>query len=369
MMCMQRYQLFLRGLLATVLLAGACACNWAQGAKAAITTAAPAIPVAGTTLIDHLKLLGGEIRTLPTVPRVGAWSLVIGQPESSTEGAGIEIDKAGQAVIYPTTGLLTGPVGTIDFSVLPLAALDPADTKTRVLLDSWPTGGPARYLLTLTGAKLTLALTDDNNKTKTIEGTVNWAAKSFHKITILWDDTDLSLLIDGALFGKADKAGLPAREPLGISLGNARDFQGPANLAVSDLRLSTAREAFAAASTQRAADNTPNDELTLKMAQGYDRRLYPLLERLRQQNVGEVAFAYALAYADIGDTDRAMQAVTPIARDANNALYEQAVFLRAELLGAQHDYTDAYEQLQVLTGSKDDHDQRARAGETGGDVV
>ncbi len=290
---------------------------------------------------------------MPTLPRVGAWGLVIGQPDVSMEGAGIEIDKPGQAVIYPTTGLLDRPDG---HHRLFRAAPDDASTRRRpkrayCSIPGRPADRP-HYLLTLTGTKLMLTLTDDNNKTSTIATMVNWTAKSFHKITIVWDAADLSMLIDGAMAGKAEKAGLPAREPLGIVLGNARDFQGPAMLAVSDLRLSTAREPFAPAATQRAQDNIPNDELTLQMAQGYDRRLYPLLERLRQQNVGEVTFAYALAYADIGDLDRAMQAVTPIARDTNNALYEQAVFLRAELLGTQHNYTDAYEQLQVLTGSK-----------------
>jgi len=349
---MQKYPLFFRGLLTSLLLVSACIYSWAQVGRGPAVNVAPAIPVAGTTLLDHLKLLSGEIRTLPTLPRVGAWSLVIGQPEGSTMGAGIEIDKPGQAVIYPTAGLLTGPVGTIDFSVSLPVALDAANTTVRVLLDSWPTGGPARFKLTLTGAKLALTLTDDNNKTQTIEGTVRWTAKSSHSITIIWDAADLSMLVDRSLFGKAEKAGVPTREPLGIALGNARDFQSPAGLAVSELRLSTAREPFATASSLRAGDNIPNDELTLKMAQGYDRRLYPLLERLRQQNLGEVAFAYALAYADIGDTDRAMQAVTPIARDVNNSLYEQAVFLRAALYGTLHNYADAYEQLQVLTGSK-----------------
>lgn len=346
----QAYRSLLRGLLAGVFVISALGLGFAQAAK---PVAAPTPPVAGTTLIDHLQLLNGEIRTLPKLPRVGAWSLVLGRPELSAEGVGVQLDKPGQAIIYPTVGLLAGPVGTIEFSVLVSTALDAADTQQRVLLDSWAVGGPSRILLSLTGTKLTLALTDDANQTKTIDGDVNWPLKSFHKITVLWDDIDLSLQVDGGLVGKVDKAPRPAREPLGIALGNSHDFQAPAKMAVSELRLSTAREAQAATATQRLEDNIPNDELTLKMAQGYDRRLYPLLERLRQQNVAEVAFAYAEAYADIGDTDRAMQAVTPIARDINNALFVQGVFLRAELLGSQHDYTGAYEQLQVLTSSKE----------------
>jgi len=344
------YQQLVRGLSAGLLLIAALGLAIAQGAK---PVAAPAQPVAGTTLVDNLQLVSGEIRTLPKIPRVGAWSLVLGRPETSTEGVGIQIDTKGQAVIYPTITLLSGPVGTIDFSVLVTTAIDTADAQPRYLLDSWPMDGPAHIWLTLTGTKLSLGLTDNANQTKTVEGQVNWGVKSFHKLTIYWDATDLSMNVDGVFFGKADKAGLPTREPLGICLGNSRDFQNPAKMAVSNLRLSTAREPNPASALQSPDDNVPNDELTLKMAQGYDRRLYPLLERLRQQNVGEVNFAYASAYADIGDVDRAMQAVTPIARDINNPLFVQAVFLRVSLLAMQRDYNSAYEQLQVLTASKE----------------
>ncbi|HEY3417612.1 MAG TPA: hypothetical protein VGM23_12075, partial [Armatimonadota bacterium] len=314
--------------------------------------AVPALPVGGTTLVDPLQLQNGDIRTLPRIPRVGAWGILLGRPEASDQGRGVLIDKPGRAIVYPTTELLSGSVGTIEFSVL-VSAATAADAPLRTLLDSWAAAGPGRFLLTLQGNKLRLALTDDKNQTSAVEGNVNWGAASIHKLTILWSADDLTLQVDGGVLGKVDKPGLSAKEPLAIALGNSRDFQSPAQLAISDLRLSTAREATTPANLQRLEDNTPNIELTLKMAQGYQRRLYPLLERLKGQNVLEVDFAYAVAYADIGDMDRALQIVTPIARNVQHALYVPAVFLRADLLTDSRDYGGAYEQLQVLTASKE----------------
>ena len=312
----------------------------------------PVVPPPGTTLVDRLDLQTGELRTFPRVPHVGAWGLLVGLPTPGPDSAGIEVDKPGQALVYPTADLLSGPMGTIEFSVVATTPVG-ADQTLRQLLDSWPVAGNARWQVTLTGNKIELALTNDANATKTIDGTANWTDKTPHRVTIIWDATDVSMFLDGGFAGRIDKAVLPTQEPLGLSLGNSRDFQHPLLGAVSSLRLSTAREQNAAPVNEEEGGAIPDDERKLKMSQDYGRRLYPLLERLRQQNVVEVNFAYALAYRDIEDLDRAMQTITPIASDANSPLHVQAVFLRADLLTDMKDYQGAFEQLQVLTGNAD----------------
>lgn len=323
-------------------------------AQAPVAVVVPPQPQRGTTLIDRLQPQPGDIRTQPKAPRVGAWGLLIGKPEPSAQGAGIQIDKAGQAVVYPTTELLSGATGSIEFSVLATPGADAA--ANRVLLDSWPVDGNSRLMIALVGTKLTLTYWDPAGAAKAIEGAANWGANTLHKLTVVWSADDLSFLVDGTAVGKIEKPNLPPREPLGLSLGNSRDFQNPAKLAVSDLRLSTARETgntWSDAALLDANEQLTDDELTLKMAQGYQRRLYPLLEKLRAQNVVEVNFAYAAAYADIGDIDRALQTVTPLVNDPNHPLNLQAVFLRADLLTANGDFNGAYEQLQVLAANKD----------------
>jgi len=337
----------LRAALTGVLLVGLLAPAFAQGG------APPAAPAAGTTLLDLLQLQGDAIRTLPRLPRVGAWGLAPGSPVSGEGNFGIQIDKPGQAVIYPTTTLLSPTAGTIEFSVKLPANYDPANAQPRTLLDTLPAAGASRIQLVLAGGKLTLTWIDEANAAKTAEGAVNWTPRSIHKVAVLWDAADAGLYMDGVALGKADGAKSFAREPLGIVLGNSREMNSPSGLAVSNLRLSTAREPNTPANIMRMGNNIPNEELTLKMAQGYDRSLYPLLERLKGQNLLEVPFAYALAYADIGDTARAMQAVTPIANDPKHTLYLQAVFLRADLLTDQKDFVGAYDQLQVLATSAD----------------
>jgi len=314
---------------------------------------APAAPAPGTTLVDPLQLQGDAIRTLPRLPQVGAWGLVSGVPATGDGNFGIQIDTPRQAVIYPTTTLLSPAAGTIEFSVKLPPAYDPANAQPRALLDSWPATGTSRIQVVLTGNKLTLNWTDDANATKTSEGTVNWAARSVHKVAVLWDVAAASLYVDGMELAKIETPKLTVREPLGIVLGNSRDFNAPSGLAVSSLRLSMAREPATPANISRIGDTIPNEELTLKMAQGYDRSLYPLLEMLKGKNLLEVPFAYALAYSDIGDTARAKQAVTPIVNDPKHPLYLQAVFLNADLLAGQQNFVDAYEQLQVLATSPD----------------
>ena len=329
----------------------ACALSLGQITRAsAQAPAAPAGPPRGTTLTDRLQAQPGDIRTLPKVPRVGSWGLLLGRLEGNEQGAGVQIEKVGQAIVYPTIELLSGSAGTIEFSVIPGAADAAAN---RVLLDSWAIDGPSRFMLSLLGGKLTLTFTDAAGAAKTIEGNVTWVEKTPHKIDILWDANEVTLLADSQPIGKIEKPALPAREPLGLSLGNSRDFQNPARAALSDLRLSTAREPVAPLTVPAGDENLPDDELTIKTAQGYQRRLYPLLERLRAQNVAEVTYAYAVAYSDIGDLSLALTTVTPLAADVNNPLNVQAVFLRSDILGRQSDYNAAYEQLQVLAGSRD----------------
>lgn len=318
------------------------------------TTATPkatvVVPVGRTTVVDRLQVqLAGDVRTTPKLPRAGVWGLLVGQPESSVEGAGIQIDKVEQGIAYPTIELLSGAAGTVEFSVVPTG--DVAADVNRVLLDSWPLEGAQRFLLSLQGSKLTLAYTDNANATKNIETTVNWRVKTPHRITILWNAADLSLLVDGGLAGKIGAPAVSPREPLGLVLGNSRDFQAPSRLSISDLRLSTAREAQATPDAGSDEEIVPNDEMTLKMAQSYQRGLYPLLEQLRRQNVMEVDFAYALAQADIGDFNRALQTVAPIVGNVGHPLYVPAIFLRADMLSRQNDFNGAYEQLQILAGS------------------
>jgi hypothetical protein len=68
------------------------------------------------------------------------------------------------------------------------------------------------------------------------------------------------------------------REPLGLALGNNRDLNAPAKMAISDLRLSTSREDTEAGAPSRPDDNPSAVELTLKKAQSNERRIFPLLE-------------------------------------------------------------------------------------------
>ena len=347
----------IRALLAMLTLVGLLGMALGQRASttpARTTTAdnvVPAPPPPDTTLRDLLQA-NNDIRTIPQLPQVGAWSLVLGNPSISGEGVGIVIDKPGQAVIYPTTGLLLPKMGTIEFSLTPTAPSDAANAKPRVLLDSWANGGNARWKLVLQGTKLTLSLTDDRGQTKSLDVNVNWPAKSMRRIDILWDIASLNLLVDGNNQGKIDQPSLPGREPLGIVLGNSTDFQNPAMCTVSSLRLSMSRQ-YPAPPSPIVLENPSAEELTLLKAQGNERRLFPMFERLRQQNVQEIPFAYALAYSDIGDLDRAIQTVTPITNAPNNPLYVRAILLRADLLALQQNYVDAYEQLQVLTTNAD----------------
>jgi len=347
MMRMHTHICLLRAALLGALLVGSLAFGWAQGGSP------PAAQAAGTSLFDPLQLQDGAIRTLPRLPRVGAWGLAPGSPAAGEGNFGILIDKPGQAVIYPATSLLAPAAGTIEFSVKLPADYDAGDARPRALLDTLAATGASRIQLVLAGTKLTLTWTDDANAAKTAEGEVNWGARSIHKVAVVWEAETAGLYADGIELSKAEAVKPFAHEPLGIVLGSNRELNGPSGLAVSNLRLSTAREPVTPANIGRIGDNIPNEELTLKMAQGYDRGLYPLLERLKAQNLLEIPFAYALAYADIGDTARAMQAVTPIAGDLKHALYLQAVFLRADLLASQHDYVAAYDQLQALATSPD----------------
>ncbi|MHB9131812.1 MAG: tetratricopeptide repeat protein [Armatimonadota bacterium] len=319
----------------------------------AAPTAAPA-PVAGTTLIDRLQAQGGDIRTTPVMPRVGAWGILLGNPESSKLGVGAQIDKPKQAVVYPTTELLSGAVGTIRFSAVATTAVAADDATNRVLLDSWSIGNtPARITLGVQSGMLTLTLVNEKSQTTKVQGKVNWAADSIHRIAILWDENDLALLVDGGVAGKAAKPALAGREPLGLALGNSRELNAPAKMAVSDLRLSNAREDQEAGAPARTDDNPSAIDLILKKAQSNERRIFPLLERMRGQGIIEVDFSYAMAYSDTGDIDRALATVTPISTNNQHPLYVQAIFLRASLLADQRDYIRAYEQLQMLTSNAD----------------
>jgi len=344
---------YVRALATVILLIGLLGAVFAQGTKSAPVAGgtATAPPPPGTSLRDPLQG-NNDIRTLPLMPQVGAWSLVLGNPSISGEGVGIVIDKPGQAIIYPTTGLLTPQVGTIEFSVTPSIATDPNNLKSRVLLDSWAANGSARWRLILQGTKLTLSMTNDRNQTKSLDVNVNWPVKGMRRVDILWDVASLALLIDGNNQGKIDQPALPGREPLGIVLGNSTDYQSPSMCTISNLRLSLSRD-YPPAPSQTSNETLPPEELLMLKAQGNDRRLFPMFERLRQQNVLEIPFAYALAYSDLGDIDRAMQSVTPITNNPNSPLYVRAITLRADLLAMQSDFVSAYEQLQVLTTNPD----------------
>ena len=344
------YRHSLRGLVALLVL-GALLGAFAQGVKPLAT-----VPQLGTVLRDPLQI--STIRTMPQMPIVGAWGLVLGSPTISKEGVGIDIQKVGQAIAYPTIGLLAAPQGTIEFVVACPDNLDANNPKARVLLDSWAITGSARLRLTLQGNRLALAETDDRNQTRNAERNINWGAKSRHRINLCWDATDMTVYVDGGVTASIDKPSLPGREPLGIALGNSIDLQNPALLSINSLRLSTARESAPSAMVG-AQEPLTAEEMTLRRSQANERRFFPFFERLRQMNVGEVPFAYALAYADNGDLDRAMQSITPITNSPTNPLYVKAIFLRADFLSQRQDYVGAYEQLQVLTASPD---QAIRAG-------
>ncbi len=307
-------------------------------------------PPGGMTMLDPMQA-NGDIRTTPTMPTYGMWGMLVGKPDPDDNARGYQIMNPGQGVVYPLTDMVRGDTGTLEFTVIGAKAV--ADAGPRVLLDTWSAAGPGRITLTLTGAKLTLAMTGDNNQTTTVEGTPNLGG-DIHTVTVLWDTKSLGLLWDRGVVAQADKPNLSGREPLGVVLGNNRDFQQPCKCIVNgNVRFSTAREPNATAPST-AADTAKADEITLRTARGYDRRLYPFLERLRQQNVAEVYYAYALAYSDIGDLDRAKQTLEQqITRDQNHPLYVQGIFLRADLLQRQKDYLAAFDTLQVLVTHKD----------------
>lgn len=340
-----------RALLAGVILLATLAPAYVAAAPNVGTPPPP--PPAGTKLVDPLQLETGAIRTLPKIPREGIWGIVLGNPQSGSDASGILIDQANEAVVYPTVEMLTGPMGTIQFSVITTDEVIPADAPPRQLLDSWPIAGPSRLQIVLVGNKLTLTLTDDKNQPKTIEAAVNWAPKTLHPLCVFWDAIDLSFQVDGRVVGKIEKPIMSAREPLAITLGNNREFQSPGKVAVTGLRLSTAREPVAPPSTSAIDERSSNEGLAFRIAQSYGRRMYPVLEQLRRQRVSEVDFAYGLAFTDIGDVARALQTVTPIANDPNNRMRVPAIFLRADLLTEQRDYEGAYAQLQVVVGGKD----------------
>jgi len=300
-------------------------------------------------MLDPVQIDAGEIRTHPTQPNYGQWGFLIGNPPDG-KVRGKEIDNNGQALIYPTTEMVRGDVGTLEFM---FSADQPKadDAVQRVLLDTWPNGGPSRITLSVTGAKITLAMTGENNQTTSIDGTPNWGG-DVHSVTILWDAKDLTLLWDRNQLARADKPNVPGREPLGVVLGNNRDLNAPAKMSISGpIRFSSAREVNPAPVATKTDNLTAKDRI-LRMARGYDRRLYPLLEQLRRQNVHEVDYIYALAYSDINELDLARQKVENITRDANDPLYVQAIFLRSDLLMAQKDSLGAFEQLQVLENWK-----------------
>ena len=325
------------------------ACAQAPAAPAAAT--AP-LPAGVTTVVDLLQLTAvGDIRTVPRVPAVGAWGVVIGRAPANAVGHGIQVDAPKQAVVYPTIELLRPESGTIEFSVLATAGADV--NAVRTLLDSMPVGGPSRFLLNLLGNKLSFSYTGEDGAAKPLETTINWQEGTPHKIAIVWDRAEMELIVDGTSAGRIEKPSLPAREPLALVLGNNRDYNAPARLAVSGLRLSTAREAIASPSYTSSEDKATTEELSLRMAQGYQRRLYPLLERLRGQGIIEVPLAYALAQADIGDLERSLETIKPIVADVNSPLNVQAIFLRADLLTKQGDFNGAYEQLQVPASNRD----------------
>ena len=308
-------------------------------------------PSGGQTLLDMVKIQQGDIRSLPQFPRNGIWGLLIGRPEPGPENRGVQLDQQNQGLLYPTTEMLATTAGTIEFSVI--TTTPPAEgAGTRTLLDTWYANGNARLMLTLQDTKLQLAVTNDNNQTVRGEGAVPWGANQSHKLTLLWEGDTMSLLADNAPLVQLAGITKLSREPLGIILGNTRDFRAPAKLAIYGVRFSTAREATATVIPQQDA-SASDVELSIRMAQGYQRRLYPLLDRLNRQVITEVTFAYAMAYADIGDYDKALETITPIANDTRQPLYAQALFLRADLLMAKHDYIGAYSQLEVLTGTAD----------------
>jgi TolA-binding protein len=334
----------LRGLVAALVVMTALARVPAQA------PAVPGPPPGGMTLLDKMEVESGDIRSQPTMPSYGAWGILIGKPDPDDNGRGFQIAKPGQGVVYALADMVRGDTGTIEFTVIGAKAGEPTP---RVLLDTWAVNGNARITLTLVGAKLTLTMTGDNNQATTVEGTPNLNGE-VHSATIMWDKTELVLLWDRNTIGKAEKPNVSGREPLGVVFGNSRDFQQPCKCTVSgNVRFSTAREPNASAPST-ANDNLKPEEVVLRTARDYNRRLYPFLERLRQQNIAEVPYAYALAYSDINDLDRAKQTLEQqITRDQNHPLYVQGVFLRSDLVLRQKDYLAAFDTLQALVTHKD----------------
>jgi TolA-binding protein len=308
----------------------------------------PVVPTQGTSFYDQLQLQGtGDIRTLPKYPRVGNFTLLLGKPVSSGL-VGIDIAAKGQAILVPSAGLVSAATGGIGFTVSLLAPTT-ADPIQRTLLDSWCSTGQGRIMVWISGQNLNLRLTDDRGGQKNGTTPINWGVGQNLNINVMWDINNISLSINNQNKISIDKPGLPSRELMAVVLGNDISYQTPVNASYTDVLLSTSRELKKPSTID---DSTiPNEELTLRMAQGYQKRVYPVLEALRKNKLPEVELGYALAYRDIGDYDRAIQMITPITNNLNHPYQTNAAFLQADMLTDKRDFPSAYELMQNLVGN------------------
>ncbi|MEI6521166.1 MAG: tetratricopeptide repeat protein, partial [bacterium] len=308
----------------------------------------PVAPTQGTSFYDQLQMQGsGDIRTLPKYPRVGDFTLLIGKPLSANL-TGIDVTAKGQAIIVPSAGLVTAATGGIGFTVSMLAPTS-ADPVQRTIMDSWCSTGQGKIIVWISGQNLNLRLQDDRGGQKNGTTQINWQAGQNYTINIVWDVNNISLLINNQNKISIDKPGLPSRELMAVVLGNDNTYQTPLNATYTEVLLSTSKDL----KKPSTIDDTtiPNDELTLRMATGYQKRVYPVLEALRKNKLPEVELGYALAYRDIGDYDRAIQMITPITNNLNHPYQINAAFLQTDMLTDKHDYPGAYDLMQNLVAN------------------
>ncbi len=299
----------------------------------------------GTTLLDRLLTQPDGIRTAPSYPLTGVWGVLLGQPHLNAAGSGLMIDKIGQAVVYPTTDLIGKSVGTIDFS----ATGGADDDVDHVLLDSWPTNGNGRIRVVYHRGKIALTLTSDAGVDSLVTGPLTLASGSTARIAVLYDADDLTLTVNGSKIGSIANPALPSAGTLALVIGNDRALQAPSKFAFSGLRLATDKSAVARSVPASSASGDAQIDLSL----GYERRLYPVIDKLKASSPGVAAYVSAVAYNDIQDYARALTAITPLATAPSDPLYVPAVMLQASILRGQKDYGGAFDKLSLLAVSRD----------------
>jgi TolA-binding protein len=275
------------------------------------------------------------------------WGILLGHPEQGIAGAGLTIDKTGQAVVYPCSDLLGKDAGTIEFNVT-AGVVDGAD---HVLLDSWGAQGNSRIRLVYRAAKLSLSVINDAGVETPVSGAFMLAQGSSTRVAVLYDGSDITLTVNGAPVGTTPSPKLPSSEPLALVIGNDRGLALPSKFAFSGLRLSTGKSTAAGSLPVPAVRTADEQQLDVTLA--YQRRLNPLIDKLRPTLPGVASYVAASAALDVQDYPRALAAIAPLTANPVDPLYAAAIMLQAQVLRGQKDYSGAFDKLEILANSRD----------------